>query len=51
MHTHGVENTSRIRKDEKKKNLDILDVTIKVTVYKENQNYFINDMALKKKRK
>ena len=52
MHTHGVENTSRIRKDEKKKKkLDILDVTIKVTVYKENQNYFINDMALKKKRK
>ena len=51
-HTRGriKRNTSRIRKDEKKK-LDILDVTIKVMVYKENQNYFIHDMALKKKRK
>ena len=42
MHTQGVESrqkTSRIRKD-KKKNLDILDVTIKVMLYKENQNWY-----------
>ena len=53
MHTHGVESREIPLGLErmKKQKLDILDVTIKVTVYKENQNYFINDMALKKKRK
>ena len=45
MHTHGVESRQILLGLERvKKNLDILDVTIKVIAYKENQNYFIHDM-------